>query len=83
MFLRFGKDRVVPNLEKMYSQKSLESVYFRNPQAAWNLGKEQEIYRGDQSLAKVRLLRRKTMQKIMIPCIMTSLFFLASSSFPT
>lgn len=28
MFLRFGKDRVVPNLEKMYSQKSLESVYF-------------------------------------------------------
>ena len=28
MFLRFGKDRVVPNLEKMYSQKSLEKRVF-------------------------------------------------------
>ena len=29
MFLRFGKDRVIPNLEKMYSQESPENVYFR------------------------------------------------------
>ena len=28
-FFDFGKDRVVPNLEKMYSQESPENVYFR------------------------------------------------------